>query len=675
MTMPIAAGNEYVTGPGNTYGVDPAKLKFTKLTPDNVGLSSFEDVNRIPGLSSTDFQAVLDHLKQLDAAKAAGGDASPEYQKGVASFYSFYNNLISAPGRYVTPAAQSTAAHERPVVASGNDVAAVPLSTNGVTPAQTTTPTGDAVAAVPPPVVPPPETTPGLTTGMDINQKLIELLGPNSEPFLKDLEQMQLDYLKKGMAAPDFGPNDQAILDAGRQSAEMAAGQGRRTAEKEASAMGLRDSTYVVARYQGETDKLTQQLLDNESRVRVAAAGRGAAERQAAFDRVNGFRDAIANKNVALANALLGAYTADKNAQLDEKKLAQQQQIIDANVSLDRDKFSADEVQRMRAAGFTQQQIDNAQQQLLWSRAFQQTQQSADIDLGNKNYELQAKALNGQLTMAERQQALSELKNNQDQTLAEAIQAWKQKMDAAGIAADQRNYDGALRQFEMQFGLDLNKFALDAELRRGSLALQTLTADRENALQTRAAELADLNGLRGYTIDETKLALTKTQLEQEFKIQISDQELRRQIANGQLGIATGQLNLDILNSQRKYDLDVTAQKNDWLKSQAALALQEKLGMADIELRQVLGEGQLSVEREAQLLQKFMFEQGLSWEKEKFQKQIDEARRKAKGSFFGKLLKGLVGAGLSVAGALTGNPALVAAGINTIAGAVITQPSD
>jgi hypothetical protein len=546
------------------------------------------------------------------------------------------------------------------------------------------------VTSAPGAVVPPPSGVPAVQPATPVTPAAVESVPPSGTPSFEDqikeimgrdqgtideFKAKQKSYIDKGLATGDWSANDQTMLDLANKSATGEADRRTVTAQKEASAIGLRDSTYVVRRMVEESGLLSQKILDNELAFRQAAMGRGAAIREDSYNKAGAFVQAIKDNNLGLAQVLLEKYKTDATTGLNEKQFALQEKQIDAAIALGRDQFSEDVREQMIAEKFTETQINNAQNQLLWERTFKDRELNATTDLANKNYELQRKTLDVQASAESRRQALAELQNSQGYSLQQVIQTWKEKMDSIGVAQNQRDYDQAVKQFESQFGIEINKFALQAELERGQLALGQLTADREYQLQNRVQDLAAQLGLRGANLEEAKLAQLKDQVEREFGVRIDELELRKQIE-------TGRLDLEIVNSQRKYDLDVTQQRNEWLQSQQSLDLQRTLGLGELELRKYLGDQQtgvqmeqISVQREQQVIEKYMFDQGLAWDKEKLRIQIAEARKKAKGSFFGKLIKGIVGAGMAVAGGLTGNPALIAAGINTFAGAAVTQPAD
>lgn len=526
-------------------------------------------------------------------------------------------------------------------------------------PASATPPPSGGGATVPPPGTPPPATPPvappatqqpaagpgyvpepaappdSILSGLDFEEELRKLLA--TDPRAEKLEGQQYEAIQRDLNAPDFGPEDQKILDLARQSAHAAAAVRTRGAEKALSGMGLRESDELVKAHQRETDNLTQQLIENEVNVRTAALNRGRATRAEAQVRASAFAKAIQDKNAALAQALLQAHSSEVEAGLQREQLDLQRMEIEENVLLNRDRFTEEQRARMKAEGFTESQIDNAERQAQWERVFRQNQQSADINLAQQNYDLQKQAL----TLEERRVAVTEIRNNADITLQDRVFQLQKQFGIDDRNFDREKFQAMTAQLEREFGLTMNQFALEQSIR------------------------------------------------------------------------TGQLELDILNSQRRYDLDVEGQRQQWLATEAARETQEKLGMADIELRmalgmeqneinrllgmsdidlrrelglaqvgvqmsdiemrQLLGQGQLDVAREQQIIEKYMFDAGLQWDKDKLAIQIREARKANRGSFLGKLVKGIVGAGAGIIGLATGNPMLIAAGINTIAGQVVATP--
>jgi len=219
----------------------------------------------------------------------------------------------------------------------------------------------------------------------------------------------------------------------------------------------------------------------------------------------------------------------------------------------------------------------------------------ANIDLMQKNYDLQNKTLDATISYQDRMAAIAEIKNNADISLNDRTFELTKEFGLSDREFDREKFDAMTAQLEREFGLQLNKFALEKTIR------------------------------------------------------------------------TGELDLNILNSERRYDLDVEEQRQKWLATEAARQTQELLGMTELEIRQSLGEGQLSIQREQQILEKYMFDAGLSWEKSKFKQQLEAARKKAKGGLLGRIIKTVAGVGMGVAGVLTQNPALIAAGATTVFG--------
>ena len=94
------------------------------------------------------------------------------------------------------------------------------------------------------------------------------------------------------------------------------------------------------------------------------------------------------------------------------------------------------------------------------------------------------------------------------------------------------------------------------------------------------------------------------------------------------------------------------QARAWFATRESLDIQRTLGMGELELKGVIAGEEISLAREGQALERWMFEQGLAWDRERFNIQLQEARKKKKGGCLKKTLSAVVGAGV---GFVTGGP--------------------
>ena len=510
--------------------------------------------------------------------------------------------------------------------------------------------------------LPPPATTPvvpqaqapgqssSLLSGLNFDEELKKLLG--ADPRATELENMQYESIKRDLNASDFGPEDQNILDLAKQDAQLAYAQGTRTAEKEASAMGLRDSSYVVREFEKESSKMATAILQGSIAVRSRALERNTEKRVGAQGRARDFAQALQTKNVALAQALLQAHQGDAEIDLSRDQLDLQRRVVEENILMGRDRFTEEVRAQMKAEGFTEAQINKAEEQALWERSYRERQQGADIGLAQQNYQLQ-----------NRQVSIAELRNAADISLADRALAVQRELGLSAVNIDQQKVDQMKQQLENEFNIAISGQELTRQIQAGQLDLaklvqsQTFTLEerrqqmnevRNNAdisLADRTFQLQQTLGLRAADLEGEKFKAYVKQLEREFGVTLNEFALKRQIQ-------TGQLDLDVLNSQRKYDLDVESERQKWLATEAARQTQEKLGMSEIEMKLVISGGELSLARDAQVLQKFIFEAGLkeqarmfdlglAWDKVRFETEMKEARKQRKSDFWGGIIKSVV----------------------------------
>ena len=589
----------------NSSGVAAPAQGPTKsyvITPDQIGMRDFADVDRVPGISDQDRASVKRNLAELNnlASRAQSGNkgAQQMYQRQVQKFQQYWAGLLQGD-TYVAPA-QSYQPPAAPVQAA--QAAPVQQPPGGAAP------TGGA-----------PPATPGLTSGMDWESEFMKQLeGMLGDESTTKLESMSQKYLEEQLGgASGFGANDQAILDQTRASlSDAAAVEGRRK-EVALSGMGLRKSDQLGTAHEEVTGNLLRNLRDAEITVRTNAANRGEAAKAAAFDRAQMFAAAVKSKRADVAALLLQAQQNDVQNELSKSQWEFTKEMEREAMSLNRDKFSEEQKENLRRNNLSEKQIEMAEKNLLWEQTWKTRQQAADIDLAYKNLDQVERMQGRQLSLEEFKAESANILNNRNQNLAE------------------RTFE-----FTREIGLDTQE-------------LQRLRMDMERDLAGAATEVQREQIRAQYDIesqkigiDKDKLAQTAKQIEMEYGLKVNQLALER-------SIRTGELDLNILNSQRQYDLSVTDQQEKWLATEAARDLQERLGMKELDLKEALGNKELDLRSDAMYLEKWMFEAGLNWDKEKFRIQLREARRKKKGGIFGKILKTLVGAGV---GFLTGGPA-------------------
>lgn len=572
------------------------------ITPDQIGMRDFADVDRVPGISPKDREAVKRNLAELNnlAARAQSGNKAAQqmYQRQVGQFQKYWAGLLQGD-TYVAPAQP----YQQPAApAPAPQAAPVQQAQGGAAPA------GGA-----------PPATPGITSGMDWESEFMKqiegMLGDDSTSKLEGMSQKYLEEQLGG--ASGFGANDQRILDETRKSLSDAAAVEARRKEVALSGMGLRKSDQLGTAHEEVTGNLLRNLREAEITIRTNAANRGEAAKMAAFDRAQMFAAAVKSNRADVASLLLQAQQNDVQNELTKSQWEFTKEMEREAMSLNRDKFSEEQRENLRRHGLSEKQIEMTEKNLLWEQAWKTKQQAADIDLAYKNLDQVERIQGRQLSLEEFRIESANILNNRGQDLAE------------------RTFE-----FTREIGLDTQAITrLRMEMER-DLANATTATQREQIRLQYDIESQKIG------IDKDKLAQTAKQIELEYGLRVNQLALERTIR-------TGELDLNILNSQRQYDLSKADQQEKWLATEAARDLQERLGMRELDLKEALGNKELDLRSDAMYLEKWMFEAGLNWDKEKFRIQLQEARRKKKGGIFGKIVKTLVGAGV---GFLTGGPA-------------------
>lgn len=604
---------------------NPSGQAQRKITSRELGLSSWGVIDRIPNLQPDERARLERFVAQAEQEKTTAGRIS-----GVAKqqFKDYYRELLRGANRYVPPpnVAPPAAQGAQPQTqATGQP----PIA--GVPPPAVTAP---ASTSIPQPTNPPVAAVPvaGSTMGLsggkiDFEAELMKILGGNTDQNAK-LEARQLSQITSDFNRPDFGDNEQKILDIATQRARQEAATRTEAGDTHLAGQNLTGGGAALRNYQAETDNLSKSILDSEISVRMAAAERGASRRQTAFVNAANFMEALNTKNVGLATQLVNLYKAQTEAGLNEKQLALQQKEVEEGIKLSRDKFTEDTRRALVNEGFTEAQIKASEGQMLWQRAFSERQQTADESLSNRNLDLQTRINDRQLSQEDKRIALTEIKDNRGFGLESAMQDFQERqflfnsgLESTKIAEVTKMNDFERSKFLEEMGFERDKFD----------ATQSLSRDQ---FESYAKELE-----RRYGLDINRFELEKA-------------------------LSEGELTWKILESQRRYDLDVESERQKWIASDKARELQEKLGMTELEIRQSLGEGELDIAREQAILEKWMFQEGINFEKYKFAEQLKAAKKKKKSSFLGGLVKTLVGGAVgfftgggpvgALAGALSAN---------------------
>lgn len=545
-------------------------IQFTSLTPDDLGFQSFDDI--MNGLGGQDVDDVMNRLQELDAAKAASA-SSPDALNS-------FNRAAQAFGQmFQQPAGADTSATDP--VPAGQD-------------------------------------QPGLLDGIDFTAELEELLA--LDPEAAALREEAAAAIRLQLNPADASEQDNKIIAQATAAAEAAANRAGRVIQKSSSGAGLRHSGQEGSLHRQVLSDLATTVLDVNVRVMTRRQDITREQREKGIQNAAAFARAIETRNAQLAMALVEAHQADLNFMLESERLDLEGErleidraLIQENINLARDKFTETQRTNLKKEGWTDEQLDQQEEQMVWERAFREMQQTADFGLSQRNQTLQERIAGDNLTIEmrratqdDRRIALEELKNKFGMSLEQATFEYMKEM---GLAESVLERD--------RFYLDERRFGSDVEFRNAQLEMER---EKFDALEAR--------------------------LEREFGMEINRFALEE-------AIRTGQLDLNIVNSQRKYDLDVKEQQERWLASAEARQLEEMLGLSTIEMNLLIAEGKIDAETERRALERWMFQEGLDWDKKRFDIQLAAARKKKKGGCLKKMVGAVVGAGV---GFITGGPA-------------------
>ena len=370
---------------------------------------------------------------------------------------------------------------------------------------------------------------------------------------------------------------------------------------KEIQSMGEADkATAGFAKGGGAFQTMTQRISEKAAegialtekgyRVEKSAQKRGEIS-QAAAQSVQ-YVNAIRSGNMEQAKIILDARATDLNRNLSADEMSVKYGIMEENLELLRDTFTEDQRQSLVKEGYSEREISAMEQELQWRTAFETMRYAADHNLAVHNSNIKNRVMAGELEISQIVNTNNVAINERAQQLAETMGIWQ-----AGASRDQS--ERLWKQMQLEYGLNLNKFAFDKWME------------------------------------------------------------------------TGQFSMDVLNADRAYNLDVSSQRDEWLTSQASLLVQERLGMTELQLRNVISGRTIDLERDKMWTMRLLEEMGFEHERAenaadralerwKMDKKAEIEKAK-KGSLFGRLLGTIVGAGIRVGAAyLTGGMSEVAA---------------
>ncbi len=450
-----------------------------------------------------------------------------------------------------------------------------------------------------------PNTVSQADTGPDFGKMVEDLLGSIQQGGFDRSVALQQQFMEKGLS---IDPNvltesENTQLQAIKDSLSRTSDRDRERAISVLTARGMGRSSNIRETFEEFSEILLLGQAQAGVGFRQASADRKTRSREHFLNLATQLEDTIARGRTDQARLILDAYNMAAQRELDRELSTDQIQLerefFDENMMFQRTKFTEEQRENLRRAGYTDREITISEQRLAFETEIRWAELQANTDIASRNldqqfkiqYELAKELENArqaladrsltleefnsqwQQRMAERGISLDELKNNQDQTFRQRAQAWKVQMDISAFDLETDKFEAYAKNLEREFGLNVNRY-----------------------------ELAKF-------------------------------------------IETGNLDLNVLNSQRSYDLNVTAQRQEWLISKARLELQERLGIGDQEIRYALGMGQLSIQREANAIQKWATQLGITLEYDKLEAQVKMERDKAKGGLFGSILKSAVSLGI------------------------------
>lgn len=606
--------------------------RLYSLTPKDVGLSSFDLLGQATNISPGDMQGILKRLADLDKVKVQGLGANTDalrvgaqpdpFKAGVDEFRNIWNGLLGQPGFVPPPGATPT------------------------------------VAPPPPPPAPqveaPPDGTfvdPQGTGEFDFDEILAGLFTPESLAGDTELIEMQRQYLRGAMNAPDWNANYQEMLKLGTEGLSRVADERTRKREDALSAVGLRKSGQLVEAHRAETKLFLQSAMELEFNLRGQAAQAGEKRRSGAFDRAEAFRNAITSNNAAMARVIVDAQANELEAQLNRDQFDLQSRMADMNFGLERDRFTEEQRRQLVSEGFTDRQIDEAERNASWDRTRRVVEFQANDDVANRNLDIQESALNAQTEF--NNQAQADLRAFQDGSLSnDELQIRNQDRQSQmrlefDKIVNNNNVTLETRSLEIQENLGLGRLDLDKTLGmdRNQLEREAQELQRELGLSDIALRkmlgMGDLE-LRHEMVrlEKEKFDALQVRLEREFGLDLNRFALEETIR-------TGQLDLAIFATQEKFDLAREDQRIKWFETTESLRIQELLGMEKLELERYLGGEEISLEREKQALEKWMFSEGMAWDKHRFDIQLREARKKRKGGCIKSIIKTAVSVGAAI----------------------------
>jgi len=413
-----------------------------------------------------------------------------------------------------------------------------------------------------------------------IDAELMKTL--RKEGTTSNIEGMLEKYYGGQLArSGEMTPDEQLELDKMKADAQRVGGQLAEGAKADTAMSGLRGGGKQLNTAIGSiAARVSDSLFRTELEYKNVKSKEKRDEIARSAEQANSFLNAIRANDTALTKTILDTRAEDLNRELSSDEMTVKYGIMGENLQLLRDTFTEDQRQSLKKEGFTDREITAMEQELVWRTAQQAMEFAADHNLAVRNTDIVERGTIGQLEIDQIKNASNIDIATRGQQLAEQLGIWQ-----AGATRDDQ--ERAWKQMQLEYGLNLNRFAFDTWME------------------------------------------------------------------------TGKFTQDVLNSERAYDLQVADQRDEWLKSDASLRLQEKLGISELALKNAISGKQIELERDKQLTLILLTEMG--FEQDRAQAVLDRALEyyktdKAaeaaadKGSMFGNLLGTVVGAGARIGAA-------------------------
>ena len=269
-----------------------------------------------------------------------------------------------------------------------------------------------------------------------------------------------LDYAASEFKLKGTYPGSQVVDFSARTAAKMAG-----------------DMMAMELKYRGDIGQENRALLDS-------ARGQAAS-----------FATALMNGDQNKMSTILSASRDSLDRRLNEKQLQATYDIQRENAMLGRDKFTEEQRQALRSEGFKEYEIALAEQQQGWVQAYEEFKYVADHNLAVRNTDIVERVQMGELD-------LNEIKNKFNMGFSERVQEFTEELGLRDAAYKEEELDYMWDRMQKEFGLNLNKFALEKWATTGQFSLDVLNSQRSFDLSVAAEENSWLKSMAGLQLQE-----------------------------------------------------------------------------------------------------------------------------------------------------------------------------